>query len=80
MILAGNDHTFDVSTGYYDANKGLILMSDAGKPLSNLHTPAESGLLLVGMVESMLWFEEQKLLMVGINRRKLEAFKFSGKE
>lgn len=80
VILAGNDYTFDVSTGYYDANKGLILMSDAGNPLSNLHTPAESGLLLVGMVESMLWFEEQKLLMVGINRRKMETFKFSGQK
>ncbi len=25
VLLAGNDHTYDISTGYYDANKGIIL-------------------------------------------------------
>jgi hypothetical protein len=36
VLLAGNDHTYDISTGYYDANKGLRLASHEGEPLSRL--------------------------------------------
>jgi hypothetical protein len=75
VILAGNDYTFDVSTGYYDANKGLVLMSKDGKPLRDLQTPDQTGLLLQGMVESMLMVgEEDPVLVVGFNRQKVETF------
>jgi hypothetical protein len=78
VILAGNDHTYDVSTGYYDANKGLVLLSDQGKPLSKLQTPSESGLLLHGMVESMfLVNKDDPVLIVGFNRQAVETFKLS---
>ena len=30
ILLAGNDHSYDIRTGYYDANKGLLLMSRDG--------------------------------------------------
>ena len=77
IILAGNDYTYEVSTGYYDANKGLILMSKDGKPLRDLQTPAQTGMLLTGMVESMLWFDGDKpFLVVGFNRKKVETFYF----
>lgn len=77
IILTGNDYTYEVSTGYYDANKGLILMSKDGKPLRDLQTPAQTGLLLKGMVESLLWFEGEKpFFMVGFNRKKVETFSF----
>ncbi|MGW8317161.1 MAG: VCBS repeat-containing protein, partial [Bacteroidales bacterium] len=33
VLLGGNDHTYDISTGYYDANKGIIMASKDGKPL-----------------------------------------------
>jgi hypothetical protein len=77
-ILAGNDYTFDVSTGYYDANKGLVLLSDQGKPLSKLQTPSESGLLLQGMVESTILIEDvNPMLIVGFNRAQTKAFRIN---
>jgi len=39
VILAGNDHTYDISTGYYDANKGIILLSKDNRPLIDLLPP-----------------------------------------
>ena len=72
ILLAGNDHTYDISTGYYDALKGLILMSDGGKPLSRIVNPSESGIVLHGMVESLLLLEGEKPLVVaGMNRDSL---------
>jgi len=75
-ILTGNDHTFDVSTGYYDANKGLVLVSENGKPLAKLLKPSETGLAIQGMVESLLYFgDKDKLLVVGLNRKLVEVFR-----
>jgi hypothetical protein len=69
ILLAGNDHTYDISTGYYDANKGLLLMSRDGKPLNQVLAPAESGLMFQGMVESLLYLEGEKpLIVAGMNR------------
>ncbi len=79
VILAGNDYTYDVSTGYYDSNKGLILLSKNEKPLSDLRTPSQSGLVLQGMVESLLFFDgENPLLVAGFNRDKVETFSITG--
>jgi len=75
VILAGNDYSFDISTGYFDANKGLVLMSKGGKPLSDLKTPSQSGLMLQGMLESLLYLDGQKpLIVAGFNRDKVETF------
>jgi hypothetical protein len=75
VILAGNDHTYDVSRGYYDANKGLILMSKNNKPLSDLLKPSETGLMLHGMVESLLYLEgDETLIVAGLNRDSLRVF------
>lgn len=69
ILLAGNDHTYDIATGYYDANKGLVLMSNEGKPLNKLLSPSESGMVLHGMVESLLYLEgETPLIVAGMNR------------
>jgi hypothetical protein len=77
-ILGGNDYTFDVGTGYFDANKGLVLASSKGKALSDALMPSETGLLLQGMVESMLILSApDPLLAVGFNRQKVETFKIS---
>lgn len=67
-LLAGNDYTYDVSTGYYDANKGLLLVGK-GRRSFDLLSPAQSGLLLKGQVESLLFFEESPAFLVaGVNR------------
>jgi len=69
LLLAGNDHTFDISTGYYDAIKGLVLLSEDGIPLKKLMVPSESGIVLHGMVESLLLVEgETPLVLAGMNR------------
>jgi hypothetical protein len=69
VLLAGNDYTYDIGTGYYDANKGLLLMSSDGVPLNKLLAPSESGIVLNGMVESLLYLEgETPLIIAGMNR------------
>lgn len=74
VLLAGNDHCFDVSTGYYSANRGQILTCDeAGK--FNVVPVSSTGLRISGQVESLAWFEDtKKLLVVGINRQKLQVY------
>ena len=69
LLLAGNDHTYDIGTGYYDANKGLLLLSSEGKPLSRLLPSSESGIILHGMVESLLYMDgEFPHIVAGMNR------------
>ncbi|MFH0841577.1 MAG: VCBS repeat-containing protein [Bacteroidota bacterium] len=76
IILGGNDHTYDVSTGYYDANKGFVLLSRGKEQGFDVLKPAQSGLLLNGMVESLLWFEgDTPLVVAGINRGKVVTYK-----
>lgn len=76
VVLAGNDHTYDVGTGYYDANKGLVLISKDGDPLADLVPPSESGLLLNGMVESLLLLEgDTPLVVAGINRDSVVTYR-----
>jgi hypothetical protein len=69
VICAGNDHTWDVSTGYYDANKGLILISKGRQQSFDVLQPSESGLLLQGMVGSLVYLEgDTALIIAGVNR------------
>ncbi len=76
VVLSGNDYTYDVPTGYYDANKGIVLLNKGkGKPFEVL-TPARSGMLLQGMVESLLFFEgDTSLVVAGVNRAKIVVYK-----
>ena len=77
VLVTGNDHSYDVSTGYYDANKGLILLGSASSSFTMM-PPSKSGLLLNGQVESLLLFPgDTTLIMAGINRRKLEVFRIN---
>ncbi len=75
VLVSGNDYTYDVSTGYYDANKGLLLLNQ-GKGSFEVLTPSQSGILLQGMVESLLYFEgDTSLIVAGINRAPVKVFK-----
>jgi enediyne biosynthesis protein E4 len=68
MIIAGNDFTYDVSTGYYAANKGLLMLGKADRTF-DLLKPSQSGLLLNGQVTALLYFPgKNSLLVTGINR------------
>ena len=76
VICAGNDYTYDVSTGYYDASKGMVLLSKGKKQSFDILPPSESGLLLQGMVESLLFIDgDTSLVVAGINRDKIAVFK-----
>lgn len=75
VLIAGNDWSYDVSTGYYDANKGVILLGTGEQSFKYL-PPSQSGLLLNGQVESLLYLEgDTSYLVAGANRRKLAVFK-----
>ena len=75
VLLAGNDHTHDISTGYYDANKGILLLSKNQRPLNDLRSPSQTGLMLHGMVESLLFMEgDTPLIVAGFNRDKASVF------
>ena len=74
ILITGNDYTFDVSTGNYDANKGLVLLGTGSKSFT-LMPPSKSGLLLQGQVESLIYFEgDTSYLVTGINRKKVEVY------
>jgi len=76
IIVTGNDHTYDIATGYLDANKGLILINNGNRTFKVM-PPSESGLVLNGMVESLLWFEENEpILIAGINRVGTVSYRF----
>ncbi len=80
VLIGGNDYTYDVPTGYYDANKGIVLMNKGKKqeknmPAFDVLTPSKSGLLLQGMVESLLYFKgDTSLVVAGFNRAKVGVF------
>jgi len=75
VLLAGNDHTYDISTGYYDANKGILLLSKDNRPLCDLKAPAQSGIVLNGMVESLLFLDgDPPIIIAGMNRDKVEVY------
>ncbi|HKK40953.1 MAG TPA: FG-GAP-like repeat-containing protein, partial [Bacteroidales bacterium] len=85
VILTGNDYSFDVSTGYYDANKGLVLINkggkrEQGKPSFDLLEPPQSGLMIEGMVESLLYFKgDTSLVVAGVNRSGVKVFEHKSK-
>jgi hypothetical protein len=79
ILMAGNDYTYDVATGYYDANKGIVLLNRGKNQQSfDILAPSESGILLQGMVGSLLYFEgDIELIVAGINRGKALVFKLA---
>jgi len=74
VIVTGNDHTYDIATGYYDANKGMVMLNNGNGSFQVL-PPAKSGLMLHGMVESLLYFQQDSLVVAGINRSNVAVYK-----
>jgi hypothetical protein len=76
ILFAGNDHSFDVSTGYYDASKGTILLGTGGKNYRVLPNQ-KSGLVLNGQVNSVQLFNgKASYLVSGINRDSIRVYAF----
>lgn len=76
ILIAGNDNTYDVSTGYYAASKGLLMLGQE-KLEFKVVPPAKSGIVLNGQVESLLYFESQgvRYVLGGINRKGITTFR-----
>lgn len=76
VLVSGNDHTYDIATGYYDANKGYVLLSNGKNQSFTMLPSSKSGILLQGMVESLQYLEgDTSFVVAGINRSKVEVFK-----
>jgi hypothetical protein len=74
VVIAGNDHSYDVSTGYYDANKGCVLIGTKERTFKVV-PPSQSGLVLNGQVESLLLFEgDTAMIVAGINRKEAVVY------
>ena len=74
VLTGGNDYSYELATGYYDANKGLLLLNkgkkqETGKPSFEVMTSSQSGILLQGMLESLLYLKgDTSLVVAGFNR------------
>jgi enediyne biosynthesis protein E4 len=75
VLLGGNDYTYDISTGYYDANKGIVLLSKGKSRAFDMLMPSQSGILLQGMLQSLEYFRgDTTLVVAGFNRSKAEVY------
>jgi hypothetical protein len=80
ILIGGNDYSYDVSTGNYDSNKGIVLLNRGqnqvkGKFPFEMMSPSQSGIVLQGMVESLLYFKgDTSLVVAGFNRDKASVF------
>ncbi len=84
VLISGNDYSYDIATGYYDANKGFLLLNKGAKREKddkesfNVLSPSQTGFLLKGMVQSLEYFEGDTLLIVaGINRERTVVYKLN---
>lgn len=83
ILLGGNDYSWEVATGVYDANKGFLLLNMGEKRKADsfpfeILTPAQSGILLDGMLQSLLYLEgESKLILAGFNRNKAKTYRLN---
>ena len=77
VLVGGNDHSYDVSTGHYNANKGQLMISKGAGGGFEVLGPAETGLLLEGQVESLFLTKgERPLIIVGINRKDILVYEY----
>jgi len=81
ILAAGNDYTYNLSTGYLDANKGVLLLNKGNKKGKDQYSfeamgPSRSGILLQGMIESLLYLKsDTSLVVAGINRTGAVVYK-----
>ncbi len=82
ILIAGNDYSYDLATGNFDANKGILLLNKGtgGRTVGALFSvvpPSVSGILLQGMVQSLLDFKgDTAFIVAGINRSKALIYRY----
>jgi len=77
ILLGGNDYTYDVSTGNYDASKGHLLISKGAAKGFEILGPKDTGFIIKGQVESLLQTNgERPLIIVGINRKDVVVYEY----
>jgi enediyne biosynthesis protein E4 len=77
VIMGGNDYSYDVGTGYYDANKGIVMINKGNRQFDYLE-PAKSGLLLNGMIESLIFLDgDTPLIIAGRNRKNVLVYELN---
>jgi enediyne biosynthesis protein E4 len=74
VLITGNDHGYDVSTGMYDANKGVLLLGTK-KGKFEFVPPSKSGMFLQGQVTALMLFEKENLLIAGVNRDSIKVYR-----
>ncbi|MFZ9981686.1 MAG: FG-GAP-like repeat-containing protein, partial [Cyclobacteriaceae bacterium] len=80
VLICGNDHSFDVSTGNYDAGRGMILTVDRERNL-RVMAPAATGLSILGQVRSLNMIRgSENLVLIGINRKPAKVYKINKAE
>lgn len=74
ILLAGNDFSFDVSTGYMAANKG-ILLKGLGNEKFEWVPYHQSGWATEGVVQQLLFIPSTPaFILAGINRNEIKTF------
>jgi hypothetical protein len=76
ILLVGNDHSYDVSTGNFSANKGLILLGDKNRTFEALPY-LESGWWTEGVINQLKVLEHQKekYFIAGMHKAPVQVFK-----
>jgi hypothetical protein len=80
VLVGGNDYSYELGTGFYDSNKGIVLLNkgkrqEKGTPAFEVLGPSQSGMLLQGMLESLLYFKgDTSIVVAGFNRAKATVF------
>ncbi len=78
ILISGNDYSYDIATGYFDANKGFVLLSNGKEQSFDVLPPSKSGILLHGMIESLNILEgDIPLIVAGANRTETVVYKLN---
>jgi hypothetical protein len=81
-LIGGNDYSYDLATGCLDANKGILLLNKGDnrgkdKSIFTVEGPSRSGILLQGMVQSLLNLKgDTSYIIAGINRSKAVVYEY----
>ncbi len=80
ILISGNDHSYEVSTGNYDANKGFLMQSKGKEQGFDVLPPSKSGIMFRGMINSLTLVEDETPLIIsGTNRGKAAVYQINQK-
>jgi hypothetical protein len=77
ILAGGNDHTWEVSTGYMDASKGYLLLGRKGERGHLMYSilPAAASSLTAWLRRLNVLIEDPLTVLAGINRSKVLVFR-----